>query len=167
MRRSKNRVPRRGYSLIEIVLVIGSVWVVLVLCALLLHALLRLDRAGRSDLTESFTISRLARQFRADVRAATEAQPDAKGLNLTRADGRSIVYRAEARRLVREESEAGSVRRREAFSLSRLAKAGLEKRGGFVRLTLDPPDQETHGLRRESITIDANLAKDRQVVHLP
>src|SRR5689334_610049 len=73
--RDSTRTSRRGFSMIEVVLVLGGVSIILGLCAGLLHVMLRLERAGRLHLAETVTVGRLAHQFRQDVHAALRARP--------------------------------------------------------------------------------------------
>ena len=57
----RRRADRPGYSLIEMVLGDGGMTIIIVLCGVLLHTLLRLDRGGRESLNDTATIARLAR----------------------------------------------------------------------------------------------------------
>ena len=93
----RRRFPR-GYSLVEMVLVIGGLSIILGLCGSLLHTLLRLDRSGRESINDSTTLGRLARQFRRDVRSSHAAKPgDPGSLELTRPDGPSVSYQGRRR----------------------------------------------------------------------
>ena len=119
------RASARGFSLIEIVLVIGAVAVLLGLCAGILHVLLRLDRTGRQHLVETATVGRLARQFRHDVRAATAAKPIAgetglaRRLELSLTQGHVVEYQGDEHSVVRLEKKkhGGSIDRREFYRL--------------------------------------------------
>lgn len=62
---------RRGYSLIELLVVIGVSAALMALIVLLISTLLRLDRSGGALAAERDTAARLASLFRADVHAAT------------------------------------------------------------------------------------------------
>jgi hypothetical protein len=91
---SRSRKMRTGFSLIEMVMVIGAVSLLLGLCAGLLHVMLKVDRIGRSHLVEATTVGRLARQFRRDVHAGKLAAWIGNGetLELNRPDGRTVYY---------------------------------------------------------------------------
>jgi hypothetical protein len=158
----KRRPGRRGYALIEMVLVIGGLTIILSLCGGLLHTLLRLDRAGRDSLSDATTLARLARQFRQDVRASREAKPGGPGsLELTRPDGPSVSYRIEAGRLLREEREKGAVRRRESYGVTRLGPVAFDADGSIVRLMLEKRPAGPVALARPAVMVEAALDKDR------
>jgi type II secretory pathway component PulJ len=159
---------RRGYSLVEMVLVIGSLSIILSLCGMLLHTLLRLDRSGRESLTAASALNRLARQFRNDVRAADSASPRRDGFELSRPGGPRVVYHPEGNRLVREEidgngngdGDRGAVRRREAYSIGRYGRAAFRVDGRRVRLMFEPGEGPA-ARTRPSPEIEARLGKDR------
>src|SRR3954462_486223 len=100
---------RAGFTLIEMVLVIGAMSIVLGLCAGTIHALLRVHRSSREHLNDVTTVGRLALQFRRDARAATGAKAigdegeAAEGLELALPDGMTITYRADRDGLIRVE----------------------------------------------------------------
>src|SRR4051812_40864606 len=96
------RRPRRGATLIEVVIIVGCVGVILGLCGGFLHVLLALDRSGRAALSDGTTVARLGRQFRQDVRAADGAKviSDGAGLELTTPGGPSVTYRHQAGKLL-------------------------------------------------------------------
>ena len=66
---------RRGYALIEVMVVITITAVMLGLCAGMIHLLMRLDRSGRSTAEEAADLARLARDFRADAHASSPVDP--------------------------------------------------------------------------------------------
>lgn len=117
--------PRRGYALIEMILVIGALVVILGLCASLIHLLMRLDRASRDHLAESGIRERLARQLRSDVRAASTAkvgqeQPGAAGPNWLVLHGpgdRVINYVSGGGGIIRTEHDGPRLVRQEAYRL--------------------------------------------------
>jgi hypothetical protein len=140
-------------SLIETVVVVGCLTMILSLCGLFLHALLRLDRAGRSALAESSSVSRLARQFRQDVREAASARPagdrgeaGAPEIAITLADGATVRYSNEADRVIRTETAGGKTRRREGYEFRSLGPASFAVDGPTARLSLarraDPSGNE-------------------------
>ena len=156
------RATRRGFTLMEMVLVIGSVTVVLGICGSLLHMLLRLDRSGRESLGDTVTLTRLARQFRQDVRAArgVDLGKDQQ-LELTRGDGPPIIYHLDKDRLLREERNGDDVRRREAYSLTRLGPLRFESDGSWIRLILSRRPEHPTAMVRPAVVVEARLDKER------
>jgi prepilin-type N-terminal cleavage/methylation domain-containing protein len=141
-----NRPGRRGFTLAEMLTVIGALGVALLLCAGLTRALLRLDRAGRDRLAEGTSLGRLARDFRADAHAATAAatrpepgdgpnprapRPESRRplrLDLTRPDGRTVEYRVRDGALVRTVRDRGDVDGEERYRLPGRTTARLDAR---------------------------------------
>jgi prepilin-type N-terminal cleavage/methylation domain-containing protein len=113
---------RRGFTLIEVVLVVGAVAMVTGLCAGLLRVLLRLDRVAKSHAVETATVARLARQFRQDVHAGVgppagnETEPATK-LELALPGGRTVLYEARASTVARSQRLGAAVERRETYNL--------------------------------------------------
>jgi prepilin-type N-terminal cleavage/methylation domain-containing protein len=123
---------RAGFTLIEMVLVIGAMSIVLGLCAGTIHALLRVHRSSREHLNDVTTVGRLALQFRRDARAATGAKAigdeggAAKGLELTLPEDGTITYRADKDGLIRTERRSDEDRGRDRFFLPRRGTPGFE-----------------------------------------
>ena len=125
---------RAGFTLIELVLVIGATSIVLGLCAGTLHALLGVHRSSREHLADATTVGRLALQFRRDARSAMgakvigdgDADQAAKGLDLTLPKGVTIAYRADRAGLIRTESRPDEEGHRDRFSLPRRGAPGFE-----------------------------------------
>lgn len=107
------RTNRRGYVIVELMLVMSSLLIIFGVCVVLMHGLLKLDRAGRAHLAEGSSSDRLARQFRLDVRSASRSKPGredrapADHLELVRPDGRIIDYRVLKGQIVRDEHDKG------------------------------------------------------------
>lgn len=103
---------RPGHSLIEMLAVIGSLLIVLALGVAALHSLMRIERSARHEADEDRAITRLARQFRDDVRSArsrAEAGPaPGGGIALRRADGTTVEYRSEPEGIVVLRTEPGA-----------------------------------------------------------
>lgn len=156
----------RGYSLIEVVLVIGGVAIVLGITGGLLHSLLRLDRAGRIALNDTTAIARLARQFRQDVRRSDTAKSVASGLELDGRNGPPIAYRVDGNRLLREEGKKGAVEAREGYPLDRLGPVGFEVDGGRVRLVMARGSGKTVSVDRREIRVEARLGKDQTLADM-
>jgi hypothetical protein len=167
---AERRSDRRGYSLIEMVLAIGGVTIIIGLCAGLLHTLLRLDRSGRESLNDSTSLARLARQFRQDVRASSKVrlEPDRPdSIGLVREGGPAVSYRVEEGRLLREEKDAETTRRREAFLVGHPGPVRFEVEGGLVRVVI-PRDKGGERLSpgRSAVAVEARLGKDRTLASL-
>jgi hypothetical protein len=160
---------RRGASLIEVVLIVGSVSIILGLCGAFLHLLLKLDRTGRGSIADTTSVARLARQFRHDVHAAATAKVvpsggDATGGLELSAPGRPLVaYRAEGDRLVRTESEGAVVRRREAYPLTQLGAAHFHADGPWAELTLPRRGDAAGPSPRPGFRVEASLGKDKMI----
>ena len=169
--RIATRSNRRGYSLIEMVVVVGAVTIILSLCGLVLHGMLRLDRTGRGALDDAATIGRLARQFREDVREATtaevtKAKDKPPGLKVVATD-KTIVYQIEGIRLLRIESTLeGKPRRREGFRIDRLGPVTFEVGPPIVNMTLLRTPNSQGNLPRPAIRVVAELGKDRLIARL-
>jgi type II secretory pathway component PulJ len=164
--KASNRTKRPGFTLFEIILVVAGASMIVATCAMLLHVLLRLDTVGRSHLNDASTVSRLARQFREDVRTASKADrtPEsnqAPRLTLTTPGAPTVIYQVESDRLLRLESLGDKVVRRESYSIARLGPVAFEGDGGFIRLVLLRKPDEPGTAIRPRARIDARLGKHR------
>jgi prepilin-type N-terminal cleavage/methylation domain-containing protein len=68
-------MPRRGYTLIEMLVVITVSTVLLSVAVGVLHVLSRAERSGREHGNRATIVARLADQFRSDVHAALHPIP--------------------------------------------------------------------------------------------
>lgn len=125
---------RRGFTLIELIVVIMASTLMLGLCVGLIHILVKLDRAGHVQLNQHASLARLARAFRGDVRAAIAVDPAAPSagpgqrLVLKRPDDRAVEYRIEANALIRTERDGDKVRNQDAFPIPRRDAARIDVR---------------------------------------
>ncbi len=160
------KTSRRGYSLIEMVVVVGAVTIVLSMCGLVLHAIMRLDRSGRRGFDDAATVGRLARQFRRDVRSAssakTSAAKDTKSqLDLKFHDKQTVTYALEGIKLIRtEKQEDGKILNREGFRVDRIGPLRFETEGTWVRLKLKRTSENGAMLPKPPIQVEARLGKD-------
>ena len=102
---------RRGYSLVEMLVVMTLMAVVMSSIALVLHGLHRAERRLHDDVDFDRTLQRLATQFRVDAHAARGAGEIAddddsqSALTLEMPDEKTVTYSIEpggVRRLVRQ-----------------------------------------------------------------
>lgn len=169
---SPTRTSRRGFSLLEIVLVMGGVSILLGLCGGLIHLMLRLDRVGRSHVAETATIGRLAHRFRRDIHASNRARPgDDEGrvgsyLELVLPGDRRVEYRVRGHQLIRSQHPGELAARTETYTLPfcREPRFLAHDADQEVRVSLQLPRGE--GLSPESLrhvlTIDAAVGRDHR-----
>jgi hypothetical protein len=121
-------------------------------------------------MNDSTSLARLARQFRQDVRAAATVRPEqgqAGSIGLEREGGPTVSYRVEGSRLLREEKDGESTRRREAYSMGSLGPVRFEVEGGLVRAVISrDPAGERLAPSRAAVAVEARLGKDRTLAGL-
>ncbi len=151
MMRSGSNRSRRGYTLIEMLLVITGLAIVFGICVGMIHLLIRLDRGSRVRLAETTTIARLARQFRQDVHAAAAVRriagkDDAReGVELTLPEGRKVEYVREGDRLLRFDQSKAKALVQEAYRLPSRTRPKFEVREETDRtwaLLILPPNPD-------------------------
>ena len=115
-------MPRRGFTLIEmlVVLTIGSV--VFGITVGMLHLLLRSERTGRERVHRAAVSARLAEQFRSDTAAAIRHEPVEEDnqqalCQFVLPGDRTVTYRAMPAEVRREERIAEKPVRQESYSL--------------------------------------------------
>lgn len=170
------RDRRRGYVIVELLLVISALAVLFGICVVLLHGLLKLDRGGRAHLAEATTRDRLARRFRLDVRAASDSKPGraedgaADRLELSLPDGRVINYRVVKGRIVRDEHDKnGGTIHHESFRLPSHAIPEFQTRqvdkSLFINLQLRPGPASAQTRSPRDPGCEALLGKDLRFVN--
>jgi hypothetical protein len=151
------RRDRRGYVIVELLLVMSALLIIFGICVALMHGLLRLDRVARDHLAESATRDRLARQFRLDVRAASRSKPGSgeatppDRLELGLPDGRVIDYRVLKGRIVRDEHDGpGDNVSHESYRLPSRAvpRFGARQEGKSLFVTLHLQRESAPGATR-------------------
>jgi type II secretory pathway pseudopilin PulG len=162
--RRKGR-PRRGYTLIEMVIVIGAAMLIMGLVGSLLGALFKVERGSRAAVNDATTVSRLARQFREDVHASeslktTTPKPSGIGLELIGIDGATTAYLVDGGRLIREASREGKVRAREAYAIERLGPLTFGVEGKRAWLILARHVEEGAGVSRPEVRVEATVGKN-------
>ncbi len=168
------RSRRRGYALIEVVLVVTITTVMLGLCAGMIHLLMKLDRSGRSTANEAADLARLARDFRADAHASAPVDPSSRSdekLTLTLDQGRSVEYLVRPADMLRTLREGTKVRRYETYRTPARSRVRMEISGdgpgSFATLVIDrPADGQDDSLYRD-YRIEAELGKDRRLARRP
>ncbi|AGA30457.1 hypothetical protein [Singulisphaera acidiphila] len=168
------RSHRRGYVMVELMLVMSSLLIIFGVCVVLMHGLLKLDRAGRAHLAESSSRDRLARQFRLDVRSASRSKPGREDrapsdhLELVRPDGRIIDYRVLKGQIVRDEHDkGGQVFGHESYRLPSQAlprfQVREEEKSLLILLQLHR-EPASEGMRSPDPGCEALLSKDLRFV---
>ncbi len=144
---------RRGFTLIETLVLMTCVGLILGLCAVTIQLLLRLHADSQARLSAAMVFDRLARQLRTDVHAsesarleATTTKPALTGASLALhlRPAHSITYTASDRVIARDETLLGKRVRHESYSLPRgqSARFELASEAGLalvkLRLTEEP-----------------------------
>jgi prepilin-type N-terminal cleavage/methylation domain-containing protein len=117
--------PRGGFTLTELLVVIATATVLMSAAVTTLTLLMRAQQAGTAGMSSSLSLSRLAADFRRDVRAASAAEttPGANGqpneILLSLAVDRRVVYRLDNTTIVRREtsSTGDDTIRNEAYAI--------------------------------------------------
>jgi prepilin-type N-terminal cleavage/methylation domain-containing protein len=159
----------RGFTLVEMLVVMTVSGVLMSLAVTSLVMLLRLDGTARQRGRATDTLANLARQFRADAHEARSAVADnrafsgeARSLALGLPDGRTVVYEAAAQRVVRREERGLAAPREDWFPLPAACHAALDLHPGhgaeMAELTIDSPAPAGLSLR-----IEAAVARDHRL----
>ncbi|NUQ66622.1 MAG: hypothetical protein HUU20_29520 [Pirellulales bacterium] len=136
--RSLKAIPRTGASrravtLVELLAVMAVGSAVVGVAVAMLHTVLRAEAVARQRLQTRAAVSHLARQFRSDAHAASrltavgQDQPvGGPQWQFQLGPDRRVRYALEIDRLLREESIAGQIRKREAFMLPEETDLAIE-----------------------------------------
>lgn len=165
------RRTRRGYSLIEMLLAISGIAILFGVSIGMIHMLLRLDRGQRARIGETTTVNRLARQFRQDAHAATEARPlagkDREGIELVLPENHRVEYVEEGGRFARHEEAKGAQPRHEVYRMPSRGRAKFELRTADERrwatLVLEPKPNAKDVMPARPVVIEAWVGKDTRL----
>jgi len=149
--------PKRGKSLVELMVILAIMSVVLAISATSLTTLFRLGRQLSRDIEQGAALDRLASRWRSDANEARSVAIDGD-CAFSLADGRTIHYTFAAPRIVREVRRDTAVLHRDRFLLSTAASATFEEdvvgAGSLVRLAIRPVEVPT---RRTEMPRSATL----------
>lgn len=168
MNRAGASQERRGASLIETIAVVGLTGLILVMTAMLLGLLVRLEKSRGDDLVETAAMNGLAREVREDVRGATAIEPAALGgefeapkmVSMTLAGGAVVTYRAERERVFREEKQGDETTRTETYRLPDGSSVSWERAGERVSMVIRRP-RVRQGAGESIVTrVEAAMGRD-------
>ena len=133
---------RRGVSLTELLLLMSSYTMILSMCGVLLHRVMRVEIDSRSFVDMERTSTRLSHQFRQDVNQATAAEADASKLQnnvflqLQLAGDQSIEYRWAEGSVVRTVLQDRKTAAREEFAFDPWCKLTVRQEKSPSRIVL-------------------------------
>ncbi len=161
-----SHAARRGFTLIEMLVVITGVSVLLGVCAVTIQLLMRVSSDAQARRSASVALGRLAEQFREDVHGSDDAQiPPSGGLRLSRRPGVTITYTAREGRVERVEAAGSQASRYETYALGKGGSAAFRRRDDGPRRFLSLVVSRNVGTGRPDpprpIEILALLGKDR------
>lgn len=164
---------RDAFTLIEMLIAVSVMMTMMGIAFGLLSALLRAERSGIAHVVRLTTVSRLARQFRSDIHAATDLQlptadPTKPLLQITAGDQRQIQYEIQPQGLLR--TETGSARPIPSRDLMRLkgTRFHVEESATsprIVTLIIETPEASPADPRRPSgnsreVRVEAVVGRD-------
>jgi len=133
--------PRRGKSLVELLVVISILSIVIGMSTTSLATLYRLHRRYARDTEQAITLDRLAARLRTDAHEAVIVAVD-EDCTFGLADGRSIRYAFTAPRIIRQVKRDALVLHHDTFLMPRDAVVQFEKEGTpdrtLIRLSIRP-----------------------------
>lgn len=150
---------RRGYTLVEALVVISINSALLATVLVLFGTLLKSERHGRGHYEQTRAVIRLADDLRRDAAVAASAEYDAvvKKLRLQLPGDRTVEFTREDERIRRTELAGPSVIRREAYHVAGLNEAKFLVSADklvSIELAVDETNEPWH--------IHARLAGDRR-----
>ncbi len=164
-----HRSRHRGFSLIELMVVVTVVTVLLGLCAGMIHLLLKLDHAGRYSSELAADLTRLAHDFRLDAHEATPLDPTSSpldSLKLPLGGGRTVEYQVRPGDIVRTLREGGKVRHHDLYRRPARSTVHFEvaREGSrpFATLRIDRPPNGIDDSVYDDFRIVGELGKDQR-----
>jgi prepilin-type N-terminal cleavage/methylation domain-containing protein len=159
---------RRGYTLIEMLVVITVSTVMMGIAVQVLYLLARLEYGGREHVSRATIVARLADQFRSDVHAALRPIPteaaEKNQWQFALAGDRAVTYRALPGEVERREQVAGKPVRQESYALPADSAADIvihtDPAPAMASLVITLPG--TASAAGQDIRIDAVLSRDHR-----
>jgi prepilin-type N-terminal cleavage/methylation domain-containing protein len=164
---------RRGWTLIEMLVTIAVMGVLTGVAVKTLAAMLKAERAGVEHVARLATISRMARQFRADIHAATAVEiptdrPAKPLLVVTIGEDHQVHYEPQPQGLLRTELHKSQPGKRELWRLKHTefqcaaSNAAPEVITLIIRTDSSLAASSTFKPAPKEIQIDAIRGRDRQ-----
>lgn len=170
---------RRGFSLVELMTVLGGATVLLSLTAVLLTRAMRSQAETRHYFEAQRHALRLSEQFRNDVNEAQSAELDAAALQenelvrLTLGEDETVAYLRVDRGLARTLSKSGAPVSREEYDLGGVVESNVSQVDAPARLRLSvtasgeislKPDEPPARIREKPavLQVEAVLSGDRR-----
>ncbi|MEO1524359.1 MAG: hypothetical protein AAFX06_02935 [Planctomycetota bacterium] len=106
---------RTGYTLREVSIALALGSTVFIAATGLVHSAFNWSSMGRNHRQDDQTFFRLRNDFCSDTHLATDVEVTENEVKLTTSDGSEIVYRIEANRVKRSQTQDETIVRREAY----------------------------------------------------
>jgi prepilin-type N-terminal cleavage/methylation domain-containing protein len=154
---------RRGFTLVEMLVVLSVLAFVLPLAGGTIFFLLRAQSHSAEGLRDALAMTQISRTFRSDVHAARRARTaDASALTLEFADARTIEYRAAPDGAITRMVRRGeTVEQRQQFRLGAIAaKFAIADTGREAALTISATQRPALASGRAGIRIAAVVARN-------
>lgn len=162
---------RRGYTLIEMIVVMTVGAVVVGISVGMLHALLRTEQTGRDRVPQARILARLAEQFRSDVGAAVRPTPSAQQgeWQFALTGDRVVTYRALPGEVRWDQRTAGKLVRQESYILPSGCSAAITVRSKATPAvaSLVIADKSTPRAAGREMRVTAVLGKDHRFTKSP
>lgn len=163
MRRSDRR---RGYSLIECIVLISVLSALIGLSAGTIQLLLKLDRAGRAASEEAVALARLARDFRDDAHEAPPVDPPGRSTDrvvLTLSESKTVEYTIRPGDVLRTVRQGEKVLRHETYRRPARASAridvAIDGPRPIASMVFDRPSSDRDISAYHDYRIEAELGK--------
>jgi len=158
---------RRGYSLVELLVVISMSSVMLGIITVLFTLLFRIERSGRDHVRHSAVLGRLADQFRRDVHATPVGGVSVgEPVQFSPAPDRTITYGTPHGAVIRIERVGSEEVRRESFVLPSSCSASIgsppDAKGPTVTLSIAPRTDTQPRRPGRTLRVDALLGRDHR-----